>query len=172
MYMMSRSLPANWQAGISEILASSSPSNKVMFVGVGHRMRGDDYVGSFIAKTLIKRVRADRVAVFDAEDNIESVISKIAKFNPPHVILIDACELNARPGEINLVPLAETDYPFFTTHGIPLKLLASKLLPNAEAWVLGVQPERMELSESLSPAVFASASSISDFIVNSLMEGI
>ena len=131
-------------------------------------MRGDDAVGSFITKTLMHQIRAGSVILFDVEDRIEFMVSKIAASNPKHVILIDACEMNLKAGQVGLIPLAETDYPFFTTHGIPLKLLASKLLPDAETWVLAIQPERMEFDGELSPAVLAAATSISDLVAETI----
>jgi hydrogenase 3 maturation protease len=141
----------------------------VALVGVGHPMRGDDYVGSFITKTLIDEVRVKDVILFNAEDRIEFMVSKIAASNPKHVILIDACDMNLKAGQVGLIQLADIDYPFFTTHGIPLKLLASKLLPNAETWILAIQPERMEFNGGLSPAVLDAATSIADFVVETLM---
>lgn len=159
---------ANWQPRFRQVLVSASPTAKVALVGVGHPMRGDDFVGSFIVKTLKKRIPTDRVVLFDSEDGVEWVISKIKNANPKHLVLLDACELNTDPGEITLIPLAETSYPFFTTHGIPLKLLTSKLLPSVETWILAIQPERMGLNEGLSQVVLGAANSISDFVVDAL----
>jgi hydrogenase 3 maturation protease len=133
-------------------------------------MRGDDFVGSFIVKTLKKKVSRVEIALFDAEDGVEWLISKIAESNPNRLILMDACEMNVSPGEVALIPLAETNYPFFTTHGIPLKLLASRLLPFVETWILAIQPGRMGLNEGLSPAVLAAANSISNLIASTLKE--
>jgi len=164
---------ANWQPQFREIIASASPSARVVLVGIGHPMRGDDYVGSFIVKALVDRNRVNDVILFDVEDSIEWVILKIAKSNPRHMILIDACEMNLKAGEVSLIRLAEMSYPFFTTHGIPLKLLANKFLPNAETWILAIQPERMEFNgdrTTLSPEVLASASSVSNFIASTLEE--
>jgi len=162
------STDANWQPRLREILASASSTARMALVGVGHPMRGDDFVGSFIVKVLMKRMRTDEVVLFDAEDGIEWVVSKIAESNPKCLILLDACEMNASPGEVDLVSLAETNYPFFTTHGIPLKLLVSKLLPSVETWILAIQPGRMGLNEGLSPAVLAAANSVSNFIAITL----
>jgi len=133
-------------------------------------MRGDDFVGSFIVKTLMGKIRRDDVILFDAEDGIEWVTSKIAGFRLRHLILLDACQMNAAPGEAALIPLAETDYPFFTTHGIPLKLLANKLLPSVDTSILAIQPGRMGLNEPLSPQVLAAANSISDLVAETLKE--
>jgi hydrogenase maturation protease len=133
-------------------------------------MRGDDFVGSFIVKSLMKRIRTDVIVLFDAEDSIEWVMSKIAESNPKNLILLDACQMNAGAGEVALIPLAETSYPFFTTHGIPLKLLASKFLPSAETMILAIQPARTGLNENLSPAVLVAANSIRNLVIAALKE--
>jgi len=161
---------ANWQPRFRQILASASPTAKVALVGVGHPMRGDDFVGSFIVKTLKNKIPTDEVVLFDSEDGIEWVISKIKKSDPKHLVLLDACQMNAGPGEIALIPLAETSYPFFTTHGIPLKLLTNTLLPSVETSILAIQPNRMGLNEGLSQAVLGAANSISNFVLDALRE--
>ena len=162
------STAAVWQPRLRDILSSSSPSARVALIGVGHPMRGDDYVGSFVIKTLMQRVKTDKVIFFDAEDGLEWTISKLAKSNLRHIIVVDACEMNATPGDIALIPLANTDYPFFTTDGIPLKLLASKILPYVETSILAIQPERMGINGHLSPLVSAAATAISRFIEETL----
>ena len=161
----------HWELQLKELLASASPTSKVALVGVGHRLRGDDYVGSFIVKTLLNECRAESIGFFDAEDGVEMIVSRIAKFRPKQVLFIDACEMNVRPGHVALISVADTNYPFFTTHGIPLKLLASQFLPDSEAWVLAVQPEHMEVGDRLSPMVNESAVYISSFIASKIREG-
>jgi Ni,Fe-hydrogenase maturation factor len=80
--------------------------------------------------------------------------------------------MRAKPGEVNLLSVAETSYPFFTTHGIPLKVLAERLLKGCEVWVLAIQPKETEFDEDLSPELHDAASHVSDFIVSNLMEGV
>ena len=161
----------DWQAKLSRILLSSSKS-KIVFIGVGHPLRGDDYVASYVVKELIKRVprKPLNVDFFDAEDSVESIITKAIQASPKHVIFVDSCEMNSHPGEIQLISVSETDYPFFTTHGIPLKLLSERLLPGSEAWVLAIQPKQVEFSEKMSPEVSEAGSLISRFILKRLLE--
>jgi Ni,Fe-hydrogenase maturation factor len=78
--------------------------------------------------------------------------------------------MNVEPGETHLISISETDYPFFTTHGIPLKVLAERLLPESEAWVLAIQPKQIEFSEKMSPKVSEAGLLISEFIMNKLLE--
>jgi hydrogenase maturation protease len=159
-----------WKDKLRHALTSASPDSRVAIVGVGHPFRGDDHVGSFIVRSLLTERRTENVRFFDAEESIETMISKVADFKPKHVVFVDACEMNAKPGDAAFVSVAETDYPFFTTHGIPLKLLAKQFLPNTQAWVLTVQPEQMEFGDRLSKSVYDAAVSISNFIAATLKE--
>jgi hydrogenase 3 maturation protease len=160
----------DWKGGLRRVLTTSGPDSRIALVGVGHPLRGDDYVGSFIVKALKHECRTEHARFFDAEDDVEKIVSKVVEFNPLHVVFMDACEMNAIPGETALVSMSETDYPFFTTHGIPLKLLANQLLPNSQAWILAVQPEQTEFSNRLSSRVREAALSVSSFIVDTLKE--
>ena len=144
-------------------------------MGVGHPLRGDDHVGSLITKRIIEATDGtlpENVYVFDAEDEVESLIGKLSKLNLQHVVFIDACEMHGKPGEINLLSVEETSYPFFTTHGIPLKVLAEQLLKGCEVWILAIQPKEMDLNEDLSPELHDAASRVSNFILSNLMEGV
>lgn len=164
---------ACWQQDLKQLLKSASSANRVALVGVGHPLRGDDYVGSQIVKILAEHVESalpDGVYLFDAEGDVEAVITKLADVAPKHVIFIDACEMKLKPGETQLLSIEEIGYPFFTTHGIPLKVLAEQLLPNSQAWVLGIQPTQIEFGEDLSTAVNEVAISISRFLMKILEE--
>lgn len=162
---------SDWQAELTRLLQSSS-EDKIVLIGVGHPLRGDDYVGSHVVKELMKGVEPKPLNVdfFDAEDGVESVITKVTEANPKCVIFIDSCEMNAEPGETHLISISETDYPFFTTHGIPLKVLAERLLPKSKAWVLAIQPKQIEFSEKMSPEVREAGALISEFIMKRLLE--
>jgi len=156
---------SDWRRELSRILRSAQ-GHKVVFIGVGHPLRGDDYVGSYVAKELITRVESklNNVEFFDAEDSVESIISKVIETKPKYVIFVDSCEMNTEPGEIRLISVSDTDYPFFATHGIPLKLLSERLLPQSETWILAIQPDRVEFSDKMSREVTEAGILISEFI--------
>ncbi|MGP8070556.1 MAG: hydrogenase maturation protease [Candidatus Bathyarchaeia archaeon] len=160
-----------WESPLNELLAAASPTSKVALVGIGHPLRGDDYVGSYVTKEIIKArgsTLPDCVYVFDAEDNVERSITRISRINPKHVIFIDACEMGLRPAETKLLRVDETSYPFFTTHGIPLKVLAEQLLMRCKVWVLAIQPKDTEFGEVLSPEVHDAADHVWKLIASSL----
>ena len=162
-----------WQPQLKKIVESSSSTRKIALVGMGHPLRSDDYVGSYIVKKVIARAKSrhsDRILLFDGEDNVENLITRIAQLEPEHVIFIDACETKEEPGETKLISVTQTSYPFFTTHGVPLKLLAQQLLPKSSVWILAIQPASTDFGEQLSKEICAIADSISNFLVKLLEE--
>lgn len=162
-----------WQPQLKKIIESSSSTRKIALVGMGHPLRSDDYAGSYIVKKTITRAksrRSDRILLFDGEDNVENLITRIAQLEPGHVIFIDACEMKEEPGETKLISVTQTSYPFFTTHGVPLKLLAEQLLPKSNVWILAIQPKSTDFGERLSKEIRPLVDSISDFLVKLLKE--
>ncbi len=160
-----------WQLELQKIASSTK---RLALVGIGHPLRSDDFVGSYLAKRLIQpqinRELPDQVHVFDGEDNVESLISRVADLEPDHVVFIDACEMKREPGATELISVSQTAYPFFTTHGVPLKLLAQQLLPRSQVWILAIQPKQVDFGEHLSPEIRAVADSISELLVTILRE--
>ena len=166
--------PTEWQTKLGHLLTNASTHNVVALVGVGHRLRCDDYVGSFIAKRLSKSAYSKSrkgIETYDAESDVESIIVKLERLKPKHVVFIDACELGAKPGEVRLVSVIETNYAFFTTHGLPLRLLAERLLPDSHVWVLAIQTKNSDFGETLSPQVRSTALAIEDFMKRIIMGG-
>jgi len=160
-----------WESHLKELLTAASPTSKVALVGVGHPLRGDDYVGSYVIKGIIKArgsTPSESVYLFDAEDNVERVITRLSRIGLKQVIFIDACEMGGRACETKLLPVDETQYPFFTTHGIPLKVLAEQLLMGCQVWVLAIQPKDIEFGEPLSPELRDTANYVSQVIASSL----
>ena len=78
-------------------------------MGVGHPLRGDDYVGSFILKEIKRSKLPPSFHLYDAEDSVESIVSKLVELKPKLIIFIDACELNEKSGETRMIPVAETE---------------------------------------------------------------
>lgn len=164
----------NWQVQLRMLLRSCSSEARLAIVGVGHPLRGDDYVGSYAVKAIMEATDGalpQGAYLYDAEDAVEALVAKLARLGLKQVIFIDACEMGLRPGEASLLSVRETSYPFFTTHGIPLKVLAEQLLSDSKVWVLAIQPRQTEFGGSLSPEIRVTATKVSKFISANLVEG-
>lgn len=115
---------------------------KVYIVGVGSELRGDDFVGSYIARKLKMKGFNN---VIDANLSPESYVDVIAKNNPNVVVFIDAVEAHLEPGMTVFAPLDVLDkleVIFPTTHKPSYSMLSLYLnyrLPLTERYILGVQ---------------------------------
>ena len=142
-------------------------------VGMGHPLCSDDFAGSYVVKKIsvqAKHKLPEGVYLVDGEDNVEALITRIADVEAENVVFVDACEMKTEPGETRLISVTETSYPFFTTHGVPLKLLADQLLTKSQVWILAIQPKRTDFGEHLSPEIRDAAEVVSNFLVTILKE--
>ncbi len=121
-------------------------------IGVGNDLCGDDGAGPAIARALDGKVPW---AVLDTQSCPESYLMKIVKLAPPTVILIDALEMSAEPGTVDLVEAENITGQGPSTHGpAPLAFLdLLKMLHPCRQAVLGIQPARGEVGDEMSEPV-------------------
>ncbi len=142
-------------------------SGKVVFT-VGTVLRGDDAAGPMLAKMM----ENDPVAgwdVIDGGQTPEDMIALVRRRQPDVLLLIDAAQLNAEPGTIQVVEedAVATDF-FITTHSLPITFLLQELKSCSGTVVfLGIQPAQMEFMEPLTPEVHKAV----EFIYRALKQG-
>lgn len=125
---------------------------KVLLLGVGNRLRGDDGVGSYLVERLQKRIG---IPMIDAGDVPENYIGPIESSGANLVVIVDAADLGAQPGEIALVELDQLKDFGVSTHSANLSLLF-EVIPKEkrpDALLVAVQPGSTEAGRGLSDAV-------------------
>lgn len=130
---------------------------KYFLMGIGNTLRGDDGIGSIIAKNF----KDNDWLSLDcgvAPENFTSVIKK----NKPHlVVLIDVVEMDLKPGEFRIIDPEKISIMHLTTHSIPLSFLISYLKNfTPEVIFIGIQPKLIYYSTSISPEIFKSSEEI------------
>ena len=124
----------------------------VLILGVGNRSRGDDGVGSYLIKRLKNKVN---IPLLDAGDVPEKCISQIESSGANIVLIVDAVDFNAGPGEIALIDFADIKQNKVSTHSANLDLLF-KVIPKSrrpETLLVAIQPGSMSMGNGLSEAV-------------------
>jgi len=131
-----------------------TPSSLV--VCVGHELAGDDAVGVVIGRAIVDRLPW---TVIEASNAPESFVVKVAEAEPASVILIDAMDLQDRPGSVRLLPADEVGRLSPSTHGpSPVHFLdLVRMMHPTLAWILGVQPGSVKMGCGLDVAVRESA---------------
>ncbi len=132
-------------------------SKKYILMGVGNILRGDDGIGSIIARNF----KNDDWLSIDcgvAPENFTSII----KENKPHlVVLIDVVEMELTPGELRIISPEKINTMHLTTHNIPLSFLISYLKNFTRKIIfIGIQPKFIDYSTSISHEVFKSSKEI------------
>jgi hydrogenase 3 maturation protease len=145
-------------------------AKKIVVAGIGNPIRSDDYVGLKIVQGLLGKV-SEKVCLLECETVPESYLLDIEKFNPTHVLLIDAAFLGLKPGEASLVAAEEVaDFPAITTHMLPLRVFCDYIrqATGAKIGLLLVEPEIMEFGEGLSVEVESAAQKIVAILIDLL----
>ncbi|HMK54441.1 MAG TPA: hydrogenase maturation peptidase HycI [Methanobacteriaceae archaeon] len=130
---------------------------KVVILGIGNDILGDDGLGSFIARSLMDL--DEYIISLDGGVVPENFTGTIKKENASHILLVDAVELGEAPGYVRLVEKDEIANYSISTHSIPISFLIKYLQVGTDAKIalIGIQPESMELGDEISPSVKKSA---------------
>lgn len=119
-------------------------------------MRGDDYLGSLLAKELDNSLhKRDNVIVYDGGTVPENFTGPIKKEAPSHIILIDAARMGKTPGHIRIIEKDEISHYNISTHAMPLSFLIKYLEHSTPAQIIlvGIQPKEMETMYKVSDEI-------------------
>jgi hydrogenase 3 maturation protease len=125
---------------------------KIVLVGIGNPLRGDDGFGPALIAQLQGQVKA---LCLDAGTAPESYAGKIIKADPDTIVLVDAAHLDLAPGEIAVLNKEDILQTGFTTHDLSPELFIQYLesQTTADIYLLGVQPQTVVLGAEMSEAV-------------------
>ena len=156
---MTQAVAVDWHREVAKCIDAAQ--RPIHFVGVGNTLRGDDAVGVKIASQLRRALRgagALRVKVHPPDASPERLLSYIPATEG--LVIFDAIEAGGQPGQVLCASLGSTQFGFFATHNIPLRIVPGVAERKDTAYVIGVEPESLELEEALTPKVRASANEI------------
>ncbi|MEM4657489.1 MAG: hydrogenase maturation peptidase HycI [Candidatus Methanosuratincola sp.] len=149
--------------------------DRLLIVGVGNRMRGDDAAGCSTARILRSRLKGkDNVLVMDCGGVPENFTLDMKRFRPSHILFIDAADMGLKPGEARLVEGDELTGGSLSTHKQSLKLLFSILkegIPGVKIKLLGIQPKTIDFGAGISYQVRKGVRAVAD-IMTELIGGL
>lgn len=116
-------------------------AGRVAIVGVGDELHADDRVGLLAANAAEALALRDALVVH-AGTMPESHTGVLRRYAPTHVLLLDAAELGHAPGDAALLEPGRTRGQRYSTHAMPLHVVASYIESELGARVLivGIQP--------------------------------
>ena len=136
---------------------------KVVFIGIGNPLRGDDGFGP----ALIEKLKGCTDAVcIDAGSAPENYAGKIIKENPDTIVIADATHLGKEPGEYEMLKKDDILKSGFTTHDQSPDMFIGYLEKEtgADIYMLAVQPESVSFGEEMSGSVERAIEEIVSFL--------
>ena len=142
---------------------------KVLLIGAGNTLRGDDGAGPAIVSLLEGRVDA---GLLDVGEVPESYFGRILAAQADTIVLLDAADFGAAPGDLAILNAEDMAGCSVSTHQMPMDLFFRYIRQNshAEIFALGIQPARLGFGESMSPAVEDSAHALAKLLQALLSE--
>ncbi len=142
-------------------LSGSRP--RVVIIGVGNNLRGDDAAGIAVAHSLLSIQGTEgpslaggvSLLVIDAGSAPENFTGIVRCFVPELVLLVDAAQMDDVPGTVRWLEWQDTAGLSASTHSLPLHIVAAYMATEMGCAValIGIQPSATDLGAPISPAV-------------------
>lgn len=145
--------------------------NKLLIIGVGSELRGDDAVGLVIAGALQKALAKNKkIKIISAGPSPENFTGEIKRFNPSHIIIIDACEAGKDAGFIAVIDARDIRGDSISTHRMPLSVFINYLdnFIKSDIIIIGIQPKTIGFNACLSEEMNKSIDIISNLLIEIL----
>ena len=123
---------------------------RVLLVGIGNTLKGDDGFGPLLIQRMTGKIVAD---CLDTGMSPENYIGKIVKIEPDTIIFVDAVSFEGEPGEIKFVRSEEIGEYGFSTHNMSPKLMIENIKAQIKTKIamIGIQPKSVNFGEEISP---------------------
>jgi len=134
-------------------------AKKVLVLGIGSELLGDDCAGLLVAGRLKeifkKKLLGRKFKALSAGTVPENFTGLIKKFKPTHLVIVDAADLGKKAGSIAVLKPEDTTGVTFSTHRLPTKILTDYLVKSlaCEITIIGIQPKSLIFSAAPSKEI-------------------
>ena len=128
---------------------------KIVIVGIGNTLRGDDGAGPEIIKRLKDSSTNYQLFLIDVGAVPENFLQKIVGHRPDVILLVDTVNLEKPAGSVEIIEGEDLKEEGFSTHNASLKLTIDYLKKEtgADILLLGIQPKNIGFGQRISPEV-------------------
>jgi hydrogenase 3 maturation protease len=136
---------------------------RVLLVGAGNTLRGDDGAGPELIALLDGKIDADLVDVGEVP---ESYFSRILEARADTVVFIDAANFGGAPGDVAVFEAEDIAGCALSTHQMPVDLFFRYIKQNgrAELFAVGIQPAQIGFGDPVSPGVEATVLALAELL--------
>jgi len=136
---------------------------KIVIVGIGNPLRGDDGFGPALIQRLQGKVSS---ICIDAGIAPENYVGRIVQEDPDTILLVDAAHLGLKRGQYRILQSADILKCGLTTHDMSSRMLIEFLgnQTHADVFMLGVQPQNVSLGEVMSDCLVETLDEVATLI--------
>jgi hydrogenase 3 maturation protease len=151
----------------NKLKSSLEGAKRIAILGVGSELRADDNAGMFIAQALERSEtqinKTIDLKVFLGHTAPENLSGEIKKYAPSHVLIIDTADIGKKPGEVAVFTPEDSGGISFSTHKLPIKVLAQYLTQSIDCKIIiiGIQPKTLDFGKDVSKEVSVTIKGIS-----------
>lgn len=144
-------------------------ARRTVVAGIGSSIRKDDFIGVEIVKKLQGKV-SQFVYLIECEMSPEEFLEPITQFKPTHILLINATQLNLKPGSFKLIELNRIARPAVLTHAITYQIFHELVgkITGAKIALLAIQPKNTAFGEGLTPELEETSKNLSRILLKIL----
>ena len=127
-------------------------NSKTLIVGIGNTLKGDDGTGPLVCQQLNGKTCAELI---DTGTVPENYIQPIIKKAPQNLLVIDAIDSGALPGEITIFKPEQLNFLVTSTHTLSPNLFVNMVCQDikVDVYFIGIQPAQTQLGQSVSVVV-------------------
>lgn len=138
-------------------------ADKVVILGIGNTLSSDDGIGSILASRIKGKVP---YTVYDSGASPENYLGKIIKDKPDNIVIIDAVDFGAGPGDYAVLEGKDIKtVNLFATHNASISMTINYLKNNlpVDIIVLAIQPKTVAFGDKMSPEVEEALKKLEDW---------
>ena len=131
-------------------------NDKIVFVGLGNEIRGDDLAGLVFIDALKTKTVFNKSKFIIAGKNPENFLQEILISNPEVVVFIDAADWGGESGDISFLDSDSIANGDFSTHAYSIKLVEKflSLSRQMDFVYIGIQPQVTDFGKEMSLKVY------------------
>jgi hydrogenase maturation protease HycI len=151
-------------------LVEGCAGSNIVIMGIGNELRSDDAVGLAVVDRLSSFIDDPSIVLLNCQTVPENFTGYIKRFRPTCVVLVDAADFGAVPGDARIFQLNDLESSEITTHGASLVTLGAYLRSetNSTVFVIGIQPADYDFGNGLSPSARRASVAVADTIRTAL----
>ncbi|HOW35692.1 MAG TPA: hydrogenase maturation peptidase HycI [Candidatus Omnitrophota bacterium] len=140
----------------TQLKSRLAKAKRIVILGVGSELRGDDVAGMLVVKTLKKSLSGNKkivpIKIIFGGVSPENFTGAIKRFKPSHLVIIDSADLGRKAGTVDFLDVQNIGGVTFNTHKLPTRFMVEYLLVSEKfsVTIIGIQPKTISFMAPVS----------------------